>query len=81
MVPNFLKSVRQKCPVKRVSLSEMMERGSPHSLTMLEEEVGGVASCAWLAEGNEGGVLGEAFNDDEDGVDAVDFGEAGDEVE
>ena len=48
---------------------------------MLEEEVGGVASCAWLAEGNEGGVLGEAVNDDEDGVDAGDFGEAGDEVE
>ena len=48
---------------------------------MLEEEVGRVASCAWLAEGNEGGVLGEAVNDDEDGVDAGDFGEAGDEVE
>ena len=48
---------------------------------MLEEEVSGLASCAWLAKGNEGGVLGEAVNDDEDGVDAVDFGEAGDEVE
>ena len=48
---------------------------------MLEEEVGGVASCAWLAEGDEGGVLGETVNDDEDGVDVVDFGEAGDVVE
>ena len=30
---------------------------------MLEEEVSGLASCAWLAEGNEGGVLGEAVNE------------------
>ena len=48
---------------------------------MLEEEVGGVASCAWLAEGDEGGVLGEAVDDDEDGVDAGDFWETGYEVE
>ena len=48
---------------------------------MQEEEVGGVASCAWLAKGNEGGILGEAVNDDEDGVDAGDFWEARDKVE